>query len=147
MKYPCRTRQRGGPIGPDVFIVSPGPQLTDYVEPGVAAPLDEYLNKDGWIVSSSKPLVNIPNYPDESDLMAELKALPHTTTCDIEVLAKDNGIPKSANMILLGMAAKAIDILTPQQLLDAIARVFAAKGEKVVNDNIQAFDIGQKIAS
>jgi Pyruvate/2-oxoacid:ferredoxin oxidoreductase gamma subunit len=45
------------------------------------------------------------------------------------------------------MAAKAIDILTPQQLLDAIARVFAAKGEKVVNDNIQAFDIGQKIAS
>ena len=33
---------------PDVFIVSPGPQLTDYVEPGVAAPLDEYLAKDGW---------------------------------------------------------------------------------------------------
>jgi raffinose/stachyose/melibiose transport system substrate-binding protein len=33
---------------PDVFIVSPGPQLTDYVEPGIAAPLDEYLNKDGW---------------------------------------------------------------------------------------------------
>ena len=33
---------------PDVFIVSPGPQLTDYVEPGVAAPLDEYLGKDGW---------------------------------------------------------------------------------------------------
>ena len=25
---------------PDVFIVSPGPNLTDYVEPGVAAPLD-----------------------------------------------------------------------------------------------------------
>jgi len=33
---------------PDVFIVSPGPQLTDYVAPGYAAPLDEYLNKDGW---------------------------------------------------------------------------------------------------
>ena len=33
---------------PDVFIVSPGPQLTDYVEPGVAAPLVDYLNKDGW---------------------------------------------------------------------------------------------------
>ncbi|MCR5020177.1 extracellular solute-binding protein [Ruminococcus sp.] len=33
---------------PDVFIVSPGPQLTDYVEPGVAAPLDDYLAKDGW---------------------------------------------------------------------------------------------------
>ncbi len=33
---------------PDVFIVSPGPNLTDYVAPGVAAPLDEYLEEDGW---------------------------------------------------------------------------------------------------
>ena len=33
---------------PDVFIVSPGPNLTDYVDPGVAAPLDEYLEADGW---------------------------------------------------------------------------------------------------
>ena len=33
---------------PDVFICSPGPNLTDYVAPGVAAPLDEYLNADGW---------------------------------------------------------------------------------------------------
>lgn len=33
---------------PDVFIVSPGPNLTVYVEPGVAAPLDEYLEADGW---------------------------------------------------------------------------------------------------
>lgn len=32
---------------PDVFIVSPGPNLTVYVEPGVAAPLDDYL-ADGW---------------------------------------------------------------------------------------------------
>ena len=33
---------------PDVFIVSPGPNLTTYVDPGVAAPLDDYLAKDGW---------------------------------------------------------------------------------------------------
>ena len=33
---------------PDVFIVSPGPNLTDYVEPGIAAPLDDYLAQDGW---------------------------------------------------------------------------------------------------
>ena len=32
---------------PDVFIVSPGPNLDVYVNPGVAAPLDEYL-ADGW---------------------------------------------------------------------------------------------------
>ena len=33
---------------PDVFIVSPGPNLTDYVDPGVAAPLNQYLDADGW---------------------------------------------------------------------------------------------------
>ena len=33
---------------PDVFIVSPGPNLTYYVEPGITAPLDEYLEADGW---------------------------------------------------------------------------------------------------
>lgn len=32
---------------PDVFIVSPGPNLEVYVEPGVSAPLDDYL-ADGW---------------------------------------------------------------------------------------------------
>ncbi len=33
---------------PDVFIVSPGPNLDVYVEPGKAAALDEYLEADGW---------------------------------------------------------------------------------------------------
>ena len=33
---------------PDVFIVSPGPNLNDYVLPGTAAKLDDYLNADGW---------------------------------------------------------------------------------------------------
>ncbi|MCC8106796.1 MAG: extracellular solute-binding protein [Clostridiales bacterium] len=33
---------------PDVFIVSPGPNLDVYVDPGIAAPLDEYLEADGW---------------------------------------------------------------------------------------------------
>jgi raffinose/stachyose/melibiose transport system substrate-binding protein len=32
---------------PDVFIVSPGPNLDVYVDPGIAAPLDDYL-ADGW---------------------------------------------------------------------------------------------------
>ena len=34
---------------PDVFIVSPGPNLDVYVEPGVAADLTEDLKADGWL--------------------------------------------------------------------------------------------------
>lgn len=33
---------------PDCFIVSPGPNLTTYVDPGVAADLTPYLEQDGW---------------------------------------------------------------------------------------------------
>lgn len=33
---------------PDVFIVSPGPNLTTYVEPGITADLTAYLAQDGW---------------------------------------------------------------------------------------------------
>lgn len=34
---------------PDVFIVSPGPNLTVYVEPGITADLTSYLKQDGWL--------------------------------------------------------------------------------------------------
>ena len=45
-------------------------------------------------------------------------------------------------MILLGMAAPYISILEPSRLREAIARVFAAKGEAVVASNLLAFDLG-----
>ena len=45
-------------------------------------------------------------------------------------------------MILLGMATRYIEILTPDQMRNAIARIFARKGEQVVNDNLKAFDLG-----
>ena len=45
---------------PDVFIVSPGPNLDDYVLPGVAAPLDEYLEADGWKDTFSSDAVFMP---------------------------------------------------------------------------------------
>ena len=34
---------------PDVFIVSPGPNLTEYVTPGITADLTDYLKSDGWV--------------------------------------------------------------------------------------------------
>ncbi|MBQ2935575.1 MAG: extracellular solute-binding protein [Lachnospiraceae bacterium] len=34
---------------PDCFIVSPGPNLDVYVDPGVAADLTSYIKADGWI--------------------------------------------------------------------------------------------------
>lgn len=112
------------------------------MEPMEALRYIPYLNKESWVVTSSHPFKNIPNYPDEEALTKELGNLPHVAALPIEDVAKENNLPKSANVILLGMAARYIDILTPEQLRESITRVFANKGEKVVEANLKAFDLG-----
>ena len=112
------------------------------MEPMEALRYLPYLNKEGWVVTSSHPFKNIPNYPEEEALAQELNALPKVAALPIEDVAKENNLPKSANVVLLGMAAKYIEILTPEQLRESIARVFASKGEKIVEANQLAFDLG-----
>ena len=112
------------------------------MEPMEALRYLTYLHSEGCVVTSSHPYRNIPNYPDEQALMQSLEALPSKAVLPIEDLAKENSMPKCANILLLGMAAKYIEILTPAQLRESIARVFASKGEQVVAMNQQTFDIG-----
>lgn len=112
------------------------------MEPMEALRYVDALDAQGWVVTSSHPYKNIPNYPDEESMMAELKALPRTAILPIEDIAKENSVPKCANVVLLGMAAKYIEILSAEQLRESIKRVFASKGEKVVEMNCQAFDLG-----
>ena len=112
------------------------------MEPMEALRYLPYLSEEGVVVTSSNTFKNIPNYPDEEALMSELQALPRVSVLPIEDLAKQNSMPKSANVVLLGMAAKYIEILSPEQLRESIKRVFASKGEKIVEMNCQAFDLG-----
>ncbi len=112
------------------------------MEPMEALRYLPYLAADGRVVTSTKPFVNIPNYPSEEALMAELSSLPDVVMLDIEEAARACGNPKGANMVLLGMAAPAIGILDADALRAAIGRVFARKGEAIVAANRKAFDIG-----
>ena len=112
------------------------------MEPMEALRYLPFLRPDGWVVTSSHPFVNIPNYPDEKELLTELESLPHVSMLPIDDMAHDNHLPKSANVILLGMAAKQLEILSPAELRSAVGRVFASKGEDIVNANFMAFDLG-----
>ena len=112
------------------------------MEPMEALRYLPYLAEDGVVVTNSKPFVNIPNYPEEQALFAELASLPRVVQLDIEQVAKDAGSARSANVVLLGMAAKHIGIVSTEQLRNAVATVFARKGEAVVNANLKAFDLG-----
>ena len=116
------------------------------MEPMEALRYLPYLSSEGRVVTASKPLVNIPDYPDFSAVTAELEALPRVSMLDIEALALEHRIPRGANMVLLGMTAPFLGIQTPEALREAVARVFAPKGEAVVEADLLAFDLGLQAA-
>jgi len=145
--------QRGGDVQSNLRISS-DPIASDLIPKGGAdviismEPMEAlrylpYLNKEGWVITSSAPFVNIPNYPNLEDIKTELTKLPHVVALDIEQIAKDNQVPRSANVILLGAAQKAIGI-EYEKLEAAIRRVFARKGDDVVEANIKALALGRE---
>ncbi|MBR2333701.1 MAG: indolepyruvate oxidoreductase subunit beta [Rikenellaceae bacterium] len=148
--------QRGGDVQSNLRL-STEPIYSDLIREGEAdmiismEPMEALryvacLHQNGQVITSSTPFKNIPNYPDELSLMQELNALPNVTALPIEDMAKDGGFAKSANVVLLGMAARHLGVLSVEQLRESIARVFASKGEAVVEANLQAFELGVKAA-
>ena len=115
------------------------------MEPMEALRYLPFLAKDGYIVTSTAPFRNIPEYPEEA-VKSAYEALPRVTGIDIERLARENSMPKSANMILLGAASGHFGILTPEQLKESIVNVFGRKGPQMVETNLRAFDIGMSCA-
>ncbi|MCQ2225729.1 MAG: indolepyruvate oxidoreductase subunit beta [Paludibacteraceae bacterium] len=143
--------QRGGDVQSNLRL-STDPIWSDQIptgetdviismEPMEALRYIAYLSPEGTIVTNNKPFINIPNYPDESALKSELEQLPNVQL-DIEAIATELKSPKSANMVLLGMAAPYIEVLSVDQLRKAVSVIFARKGEAVVEANLKAFDRG-----
>ena len=144
--------QRGGDVQSNLRISS-NPIASDLIglgqadviismEPMEALRYLPFLNKQtGWIITSSTPFVNIPNYPDMDVINADLDAVGRVVRLDIEQIAKDNAIPRSANMILLGAAQQALG-LDMEKLEAAVGRVFGRKGEAIVAQNVKALRLG-----
>ena len=130
------------PIASDLIALGSADVIIS-MEPMEALRYLPYLKKDGWIITSATPFVNIPNYPDMNDINTDLEKLPNVISIDIEQMAKDNGVPRSANVILLGAAQKAPGI-EYSKLEDAIRRVFGRKGEAIVEANIKALALGRE---
>ena len=145
-------RQRGGdvqsnlrlstePIASDL-IAKGGADIIISLEPMEALRYLEYLKKDGWVVTSNVPFINIPNYPDQEELNKHLAALPHCVSLNVEELAKEAGAPQqAANMVLLGAAIPMLDIEF-EKIEAGIRRIFARKGEEVIEKNLAAVRAG-----
>ena len=129
------------PIHSDL-IPRGGADMIVSLEPMEALRYLPFLSPEGWIITNSVPFKNIPNYPEIESVMAELNSLPRAIVLDAEATAKQVMSARSANMVLLGAAASVMGILDAAKLRDGIRRVFARKGDAIVDANIKAFDAG-----
>ena len=90
--------QRGGDVQSNLRISSQeiasdlipvgGADIIVSLEPMEALRYLPYLKKEGWIVTSSVPFVNIDNYPDIEALREHLDRLPNRVVLDVEQLAR-----------------------------------------------------------
>ncbi len=122
------------PLGGADIIIS--------MEPMEALRYLPFLSKDGWIITNTVPLKNIPNYPDMKEIEDALAKVKNVVAIDAEAAARAVMSPRSANMVLLGASAAVLEILEPDKLRDGIRRIFSRKGDAIVEANIKAFDAG-----
>ncbi len=144
--------QRGGDVQSNLRL-SNEPIWSDLIPQGAAdiiismEPMEAlryvpYLHKGSQIITASKPFVNIPKYPEESVIKAELESFPNVSILDVEELAQKAGSARSTNMVLLGAAAKHMELLSIDQILNAVEVIFKAKGPEVVELNKKAVKLG-----
>ncbi|HOP14654.1 indolepyruvate oxidoreductase subunit beta [Lentimicrobium sp.] len=104
------------------------------------------LSPDGWLVTNTKPYINIRNYPEMDKLMAEIEAQPRHIALDADEIARQMGSPKSANMVILGAASPFLDI-EYSSLQDAIRSIFRKKGDDVIQVNLDALEAGRNFTT
>lgn len=143
--------QRGGDVQSNLRL-SDEPIASDLIPLGHAdliislEPMESlrylpYLRKEGWLVTNSRPFINIPRYPETERLEAELAKLPHTVVLDVEQLAKEAGSVRAANIVMLGAATPFLGI-DYEKIEEGIRRIFGRKGEEVVAMNLKALKAG-----
>jgi indolepyruvate ferredoxin oxidoreductase beta subunit len=102
-----------------------------------------WLKADGALVTSADPLVNINNYPDMEEVTSSIKKLPVWRLVEAAKLAKEAGLAKTVNTVMVG-AASCFLPLKSKTLEKTIAEVFSKKDDSVVQANAKAFKLGQE---
>jgi indolepyruvate ferredoxin oxidoreductase, beta subunit len=147
--------QRGGDVQSNLRL-SDKPIASDLIPHGKAdmiisvEPMESlrylpYLSQDGWVVTNTKPFINIPDYPEVDILMDEIKKLPHHVALDAEKIADELGTVKAANIVMLGAASPFLG-MEYKKLQNAIQTIFARKGNEIVELNLKALEAGKDFA-
>ncbi|MRR23335.1 indolepyruvate oxidoreductase subunit beta [bacterium] len=122
-----------------------GADLIISVEPMEALRYLPWISGSGWLVTNSVPYINIPDYPQVEDVLAELGRSANTIVIDADGIARDLDSARSGNMVILGAASSFISV--PFEALEnAVRKMFGRKGEDVVDVNLKALRAGRDAA-
>ena len=103
------------------------------------------LSPNGWLITNTKPFINIPDYPQMDALMDEIEHSGNHIALDADEIAKKLGSVRSANMVILGAASPFLEI-EYRELQEAIRSIFIRKGEEIVKLNLDALQAGRDFA-
>ena len=98
------------------------------------------------MITSTNPMVNIPDYPDLEGLLGRIRALPGASLVDGEKLARAAGSARATNMVMVGAASRHLPVQV-ETIEHYIQALFASKGDKVVEINLRAFQAGREAAA
>ena len=104
-----------------------------------------FLTSNGWIITSTKPYINIPNYPELEKILAEIDKIPHHIALDADAVAKEAGSSKTANVVILGASSPFLDI-PYEKLENSIRFIFRKKGDEIIQKNLNALRAGRDFA-
>jgi indolepyruvate ferredoxin oxidoreductase beta subunit len=113
------------------------------VEPMESLRYLPWLSKNGWLVTSSEPFINISDYPPVEDILMEIKKIKNHKIIDADAIAKEAGSSRSGNMVILGAASPFIEIPF-SSLENAVRKLFERKGEEMVAVNLRALRAGRE---
>ena len=128
------------------LIPAGGANIVLSVEPLEALRYVHFLSESGVMIVSTNAFMNIENYPPIEQVLDQIATFPPHVLIDADRLAKAAGSILAANIVTLGAASPFLE-LEPGELEDAVAEMFAAKGDKVVQVNRRAFKLGRNAAA
>jgi len=113
------------------------------VEPMESLRYLPWLSSTGWLITNSKPHINIPDYPNIDLVIKEIESFPNHITLNADEIARKLGSARSANIVILGAASPFIEI-PYEKLENGIKGIFGRKGDKIVNQNLEAMKAGRE---
>ena len=145
--------QRGGAVSANLRL-SDRAIASDLIPLGSAAlllgmePLESlrylaYLSTGGAIITAMTPVENIPDYPPLDEVLRAVRQVPHSVLVDADRLARAAGSARAVNMVMVGAASIVLPVEAGGLERQIEAR-FAAKGAKVVEQNLKAFRAGRE---